>query len=105
MQPIVEMHHEMELWVGGLAQGPSVRQDCLDRGGIACEEERASRPVIPFGRVDLGCDGAAIFVVIPLGKSDGWSISSLGWCHGGLSLPLSNKIDNRRLELAQNMTS
>jgi hypothetical protein len=41
------MHHEMKFWFGDGTQDPTGRQDCLDRSGIAYEEERASRAVIP----------------------------------------------------------
>jgi hypothetical protein len=64
------MHHEMKFRVGGGTKDPSGWQNCLDDGGLAEEKERASRAVIPFCQVDLARDGAAIFVVIPLGKSD-----------------------------------
>jgi hypothetical protein len=83
VQPIVEMHHEMKFRLGGGTKDPAVWQNCLDRSGIAYEKERASRAVIPFRQVDLARDGAAIFVVIPLGESDRWSIVSFGCCHSG----------------------
>src|SRR6476659_1723705 len=76
------MHHEMKFRVGGGTQDPTIRQNCLDRSGLAQEKEGASGAVISFCQVDLACDGAAIFVVIPLGKSDRWTIASFGCCHG-----------------------
>src|ERR1700720_2574999 len=76
------MHHEMKFRLGGRTKDPAVWQNCLDRSGIAYEKERTPRAVIPFRQVDLARDCTAIFVVIPLGESERWSIVSFG-CHSG----------------------
>ena len=62
------MHHKMKFGLGSIAKGPAVWQNCLYRSGIAHEIEGAPRAVIPFRQVYLACDGAAIFVVIIVGK-------------------------------------
>ena len=79
------MHHKMKFRFGGGSKDPAVGQNCLDRGRIADEKERASRAVVPFRQVDCACDSAAIFVVITLGEGERWSVVSFACYHNGFA--------------------